>query len=55
MHEMGSKYPHCSQSHPNGFHPVSPETFKRVGFKQLKFTERTCGFIADLHYYEFSY
>ena len=33
---------------------VSPETFRRVGFKRLGFIEHTCGFIADVCYYEFT-
>ena len=34
---MGSTRPHCTWFHPNGFHPVSPETFIRIGFKWLRF------------------
>ena len=39
---MGSMPPHYTQFHPNGFHLVSPETFRRVGFKKLRFVEHTC-------------
>ena len=47
---MGSMRPHYTQFHPNGFHLVSPETFRMVGFKRLRFIEHICGFIADVRY-----
>ena len=52
---MGSMCPHNTRFHPNRFHLVSPETCRRVGFKRLRFIEHTCGFIADVRYYEFIY
>ena len=35
----GSTRPHYTRFHPNGFHLDSPETFRRVGFKRLRFIE----------------
>ena len=34
---------HVSTLHPVSSHAVPPETFRRVGFKQLRFIEHTCG------------
>ena len=45
-----SMNPHYTQFHPNRFHSVPPEIFRRVGFKLLRFIEHTCGFIADVPY-----
>ena len=46
----GSTHPHYIRFYPNGFHLVSPEIFRRVGFKQLRFIKHTYGFIADVRY-----
>ena len=50
----GSTSPHYARFYLTQFHLVPPETFRGEGFKQLRFIEHTCGFIADVRYLEFS-